>query len=73
MPDAKSLKQLLVGHIHTFKMPIESITADRGYYAKANEQMGEPVKEKHCFSRANTSAWLLITRLLAWALLRWVK
>ncbi len=39
MPDAKNLKQLLVGHIHTFKIPIESITADRGYYAKANEQM----------------------------------
>jgi len=39
MPDAKSFKKLLSGHIELFNTPIESIATDKGYYSKANEQL----------------------------------
>lgn len=39
MPDAESFKKMLKGHIETFQTPIESITTDKGYYSKANEQL----------------------------------
>lgn len=39
MPDAPCFKKLLKGHIELFKIPINSITADKGYYSKANEKI----------------------------------
>ena len=39
MPDAASLKKMVVQHIHLFQTPIESIGTDKGYYAKENEQL----------------------------------
>jgi transposase, IS5 family len=39
MPDAASLKNMVVQHIETFQTPIESIGTDKGYYSKENEQL----------------------------------
>jgi IS5 family transposase len=39
MPDAESFKRMLAGHIELFKTPIESISTDKGYYSKENEQL----------------------------------
>ncbi len=39
MPDAESFKRMLAGHIELFKTPIESISTDKGYYSKDNEQL----------------------------------
>ena len=39
MPDAASLKKMVVQHIHLFQTPIESIGTDKGYYSKENEQL----------------------------------
>jgi transposase, IS5 family len=39
MPDAASLKKMVVQHIELFQMPIESIGTDKGYYSKDNEKL----------------------------------
>ena len=39
MPDAASLKKMVVQHIELFQTPIESIGTDKGYYSKENEQL----------------------------------
>jgi hypothetical protein len=38
-PDARSLKGMLIEHIHIFQTPIDSIATDKGYYSKDNEQL----------------------------------
>ncbi len=39
MPDAASLKKMVVQHIALFQTPIESIGTDKGYYSKENEKL----------------------------------
>lgn len=39
MPDAASLKKMVVQHIELFQTPIESIGTDKGYYSKDNEKL----------------------------------
>lgn len=39
MPDAASLKSMILRHIETFQTPIESLGTDKGYYSKENEQL----------------------------------
>lgn len=39
MPDASSVKDMLVEHIELFQTPIASISADKGYYSKENERL----------------------------------
>lgn len=39
MPDAASVKKMLIQHIELFQTPIESIGADKGYYSKENERL----------------------------------
>ncbi len=39
MPDAASLKKMVVQHIELFRTPIESIGTDKGYYSKDNEKL----------------------------------
>ena len=39
MPDAASLKKMVVQHIELFQTPIESIGTDKGYYSKENEKL----------------------------------
>lgn len=39
MPDAASLKKLLMQHIELFQTPLESIGTDKGYYSKDNEKL----------------------------------
>ena len=46
MPDARSLKGMLIEHIHLFQTPIESIATDKGYYSKDNEQLALDFKIK---------------------------
>ena len=46
MPDAISLKGMLIEHIHLFQTPIESVATDKGYYAKDNEQLALDFKIK---------------------------
>ena len=46
MPDARSLKGMLIEHIHIFQTPIDSIATDKGYYSKDNEQLALDFKIK---------------------------
>ena len=39
MPDAASLKKMVMQHIELFQTPIESIGTDKGYYSKDNEKL----------------------------------
>ena len=39
MPDANSIKKMLMQHIMLFQTPIESIATDKGYYSKENEKI----------------------------------
>ena len=39
MPDAASLKKMVVQHIELFQTSIESIGTDKGYYSKDNEKL----------------------------------
>ena len=39
MPDAASLKKMVVQHIELFQTPVESIGTDKGYYSKDNEKL----------------------------------
>ncbi|MFO2971141.1 transposase [Legionella pneumophila serogroup 10] len=39
MPDAASLKKMVVQHINLFQAPIDSIGTDKGYYSKENEKL----------------------------------
>ncbi|AOW58431.1 hypothetical protein BE843_09285 [Legionella pneumophila subsp. pneumophila] len=39
MPDASSLKKMVMQHIELFQTPIESIGTDKGYYSKDNEKL----------------------------------
>lgn len=39
MPDAASLKKMVVQHIELFQTPIESIGTDKGFYSKDNEKL----------------------------------
>lgn len=39
MVDPAHIKSMIAEHIQTFQTPIESISTDKGYYSKANEQL----------------------------------